>query len=300
MYYLVFGIFYLLSLLPMPVMHGISNFLAWLVGDVIGYRRDVVLSNLAIAFPERTDKDRQRIASAFYLNFCDAMVESIKLLSMSDREIRRRFIGSAEIINQVMEETGKNMQIHAMHNFNWEIVHLGLVKQLRFPFLGVYGPIKNQIFERMFLHIRSRYDTVLIPAPAFRTNFKNYARDRYILALEADQNPAVPSNAWWLNFFGRPTPFVTGPEKGAINKDNVVLFGTFFKVKRGYYSFEYYIPTKDPRTLPEGALTAEYVKYVEDCIRKRPDNYLWSHRRWKHEYRPEYEQLWLRRTDDPA
>jgi len=301
MYYIVYGIMYLFSLLPMFVMHGISSFAAWLVWSVIGYRRDVVLNNLSIAFPEKTEAERIRIAKAFYLNFTDAMLESVKLLSMSDKNLLKRFVGDVEIFNQLMEDgSGKNLQLHAMHNFNWEIVHLDLVKHLRYPFLGVYGPLSNPIFEKIFYDIRSRFGTVLIPSPKFRTNFKDYERDRYILALVADQNPAVPTNAHWVNFFGRPTPFVTGPERGARTKDTNVIFGTFFKVRRGYYSFEYRLPSKDPRTMEDGELTAEYVQYVEECIRKRPDNYLWSHRRWRHAYHPDYAPLLKRRKDDPA
>jgi KDO2-lipid IV(A) lauroyltransferase len=302
MYHIVYGILYLFSLLPMALLHGISSFAAWLVWNVFGYRKDVVMGNLAIAFPEKTEQERIRIAKAFYLNFTDAMVESIKLISISEKDLLKRFIGQpGEIMNQMMDDNGgRNLQLHAMHNFNWEIAHLGLVKQLRYPFLGVYGPISNPIFEKIFYDIRSRYGTVLIPAPKFRTNFKDYARERYILALVADQNPAVPSHSHWIEFFGRLTPWVTGPEKGARTKDADVVFGTFFKVKRGYYSFEFRMPSRDPRTMEEGELTAEYVQYVEECIRKRPDNYLWSHRRWKHAYNDDYATLRRPRKDLPA
>lgn len=289
MYRITYGFLYLISLLPMGVIHAISSSIAWLVGSVVGYRRKVVMSNLAIAFPEKTEKERKAIAREFYLNFTDAMLESIKLLSMSDAEIARRFIGDVELLNKMMEDgTGRNIQLHAMHNFNWEIVHLGLVRQLRHPFLGVYGPISNPVLEKIFYDIRSRFGTVLIPAPKFRTNFRDYAKDRYILALVADQSPSNPARSWWMDFFGRRTGWVSGPESGARLKDVKVVFGTFFKVKRGYYSFEFRMPSKDPRDMQEGELTAEYVQYVEDCIRKRPANYLWSHRRWKHEYKPEY------------
>ena len=105
MYHIVYGILYLFSLLPMFILHGISSFAAWLVWAVIGYRKEVVLANLAIAFPEKTEKERIVIAKGFYLNFCDAMLESVKLLSMSDEEVGRRFIGDAgPIMNRMMDE----------------------------------------------------------------------------------------------------------------------------------------------------------------------------------------------------
>jgi Kdo2-lipid IVA lauroyltransferase/acyltransferase len=298
MYYIIYGLLYLLSWLPMGVIHAISSSIAWLVGSVIGYRRQVVMNNLAIAFPEKSAQERKAIAREFYRNFTDSMLESIKLLSMSDEEIARRFIGSGELLNRLMEMgDGRNVQLHAMHNFNWEIVHLGLAKQLRHPFLGVYGPISNPVLERIFFDLRSRFGTVLIPAPRFRTHFKDYAKERYILALVADQSPANPAKAWWIDFFSKRTGWVTGPESGAKAKGVKVVFGTFFKVKRGYYSFEMREVEQDPRSMAEGELTEMYVRFVEECIRKRPANYLWSHRRWKHEYKEEYASRVVQRKD---
>jgi len=302
MYHIVYGLLYLISLLPMGVIHAISSSIAWLVGSVVGYRWNIVMSNLAIAFPEKTEKERRAIAREFYQNFTDALLESIKLISMSDEEVGRRFLGdSSEVMNKLMEDgSGRNLQLHAMHNFNWEYAHLGVVKGLRHPFLGVYGPISNPILEKIFYDIRSRFGTVLIPAPKFRTNFKDYAGDRYILALVADQSPSGPARSWWIDFFGRRTGWVTGPESGARLKNVKVIFGTFFKVKRGYYSFDFRMPSKDPRDMQEGELTAEYVQYVEECVRKRPANYLWSHRRWKHAYKDEYAPLVIRRKDQSS
>ncbi len=302
MYRITYGFLYLFSLLPMGVIHGISSAIAWLVGSVIGYRRHIVMSNLAIVFPEKTERERKAIAREFYLNFTDAMLESIKLLSMSDEEVNRRFIGdSSEVLNKLMENSdGRNVQLHAMHNFNWEYAHLGVVSKLRYPLLGVYGPISNPVFERIFRDLRSRYGTVLIPANKFRTHFKDYATERYVLALVADQSPANPTRAWWIDFFGRRTGWVMGPESGARIKGVRVIFGTFYKVKRGYYSFDFRMPSKDPQDMQEGELTAEYVSYVEESIRKRPANYLWSHRRWKLEYKEEYASLVKPRKDLPA
>src|SRR5690606_27624742 len=181
-----------------------------------------------------------------------------------------------------------NIQLHAIHNFNWEIVHLGVARELTVPFLGVYMPIKNPALEKIFKGIRTRYGTILVPATEFKSSFSKYDKDNYILALLADQRPASPRNAYWVNFFGTPTAFVTGPEKAGRVRNVAVVFANFYKVKRGVYTIETRLITENAASMKEGELTIEYVRYVEECIRKRPDNYLWSHRRWKHEYRDEY------------
>lgn len=287
MYYIVYGFLYLFSLLPLFVLYRLSDLLVIIVYHIIKYRRDVVLSNLAIAFPEKSDKERRKIARDFYRLFTDTMVETIKLISMSKKSLQKKFTGDASILNEVLDK-GKNLQVHAMHNFNWEIVNLNVVLQLRHPFLVVYMPIKNRIFEKITSDIRSRYGTILLPAPKFKNHFLQYSKKPHIIALVADQNPGTPSNAYWLPFFGRMTPFVTGPEKGARLNNTAVVFGNFYPIKRGHYGYDVKLITMNAAELPEGELTRRFVSYVEECIRKYPSNYLWSHRRWKHEYKKEY------------
>lgn len=289
---LVYILLYGFSLIPLKGLYIISDVLAFLVYHWIGYRKKVVLSNLAIVFPDKSAKEKTAIAKAFYRNFTDAMLESIKLISADNALIDRMFVFDPALL-KVFEETEKNIQIHALHNFNWEIVNLGISKALKQPFLGVYQPIINPFFEDLFKKIRTRNGTILIPANDFKNNFIPHQGKQYILALVADQNPGNPAKAWWLNFFGKPAPFVMGPEKAARTRDTVVVFGTFYKIKRGVYTFSAQRITDDPASLEPGALTKLYIKYLEDRIRERPDNYLWSHRRWKHPFKPEYNDLVL-------
>jgi KDO2-lipid IV(A) lauroyltransferase len=132
----------------------------------------------------------------------------------------------------------------------------------------------------------------LVPAIEFKKNFQKFEKEsiaeNYAIALVADQSPGSPSNAFWVNFFNKPTPFVTGPEKAARERSLPVVFANFYKIKRGVYTFDVEVFTENAANSKEGELTLAYVKYVEDCIRQRPDNYLWSHRRWKHAYKPAY------------
>lgn len=288
MYYLIYGLLYLLSLLPWFIMYGISDFLAFLVWNVIGYRRDVVLGNLRIAFPEKSETEREQIARAFYRQFTDTLVESVKVISMGEKGLSKKFVSNQSLVEQ-LPALGSRVHLHAMHNFNWEILNLGTARDLPMPFMGVYMPLRNKHLERIFRKVRSRTGTILIPATEFKTDFRKYDQSTYTLALVADQNPGSPAHAYWLNFFSRPAPFVRGPERAARSRQLAVVFANFFPVRRGVYTLEFKVATKDASTLPEGELTRMYVRYLEECIRERPANYLWSHRRWKHDWKPEYE-----------
>jgi len=278
---------YGISLLPLWFLYLIGDMLLFIVFHFVGYRKKVVLSNLAIAFPDKTEREKLQIAKRFYRNFTDTLMESIKLFSAGEELIKKMFVGNVDGLNALAEK-GKNIQIHAMHNFNWEIVNLGVSRLLKKPFLAVYQPISNKFFDGIFGEIRSRYGTKLIPANDFKNNFIQHENDQYLIALVADQNPGNPAKAWWLNFFGRSAPFVKGPEKAARDRNTTVVFANFFKVSRGVYSFETELVTEDLSLLAEGELTKHYLKYIEARIIERPDNYLWSHRRWKHSYKDSY------------
>jgi len=282
-----YGVLYGISLLPLWVLYGLSDFLSFLIYSLVGYRKEIVLNNLRTAFPEKSEEERKRIAKQFYLNFTDTMVESVKLISSGDDLMNRMFVFKPELM-RVFEGTDKNIQIHAMHNFNWEIINLGVSREMKLHFLGVYQPIINPFFESLFRKIRTRYGTILIPANDFKNNFIPHQGKQYVIALVADQNPGNPAKAWWANFFGKPAPFVKGPETAARTRDTVVVFAHFYKIKRGVYTFEAEKFTDNPLELKHGELTLRYIQYVEKKVRERPDNYLWSHRRWKHPFKPEY------------
>lgn len=287
MYYFVYGLLYLVSLLPLQVLYLISDFAYFLIYRVIGYRKEVVKKNLLLAFPDKSEKERNKIARKFYRNFSDTFIESIKMISSSSKFIEKRVTGNWDVLNREYD-SGRKAQLHLGHNFNWEWANDILAKNSHFPFLAVYMPIKNKIFERIFFKLRSRSGTILLPATKMREAFLPYRDSRYLLGLAADQSPGDPSKAYWINFFGKATPFVKGPEKGAKMNNTLVFFLFIQKLKRGHYSIRIEKQEIDPRQLEEGELTKMFVQYLEKTIRQHPDMWLWSHRRWKHEWKPEY------------
>jgi len=293
MYYLVFGPLYLLSLLPMPVLYLFSDFIYILIYYVIGYRKKIVLDNLSIAFPLKSEAERKAIAKKFYRNFVDNFIETIKIISASENFMRTRFVGDWTVFEDIYKK-GARCQIHLGHNFNWEIGNVSMPLHIPFKyFLVVYMPIANKYIDRLFMYIRKRTGTYLLPATNMRKTMMAYRDKQYCLALVADQAPGDISKAYWLNFFGKPTPFVQGPEKGARAGNIPVVFLHITKAKRGYYVAHSILAEENPGSLPEGELTRRYIRYLEETISKNPDMWLWSHRRWKHEWKEEYKPLWI-------
>ena len=287
MYYLVYGLFYLISLLPLRILYLLSDFTYFIIYYVTGYRKEIVFQNLSVAFPEKSDQEKKEIAKKFYRNFTDNFIETIKLISAGENFINKHYSINVEVLDKLYEQN-KKCQAHLGHNFNWELANNGMALLTPFKFLSVYMPITNKVIDRLFIKLRTKTGAVMLPATEMRTAMLPYRDQKYLLALVADQNPGVPSKAYWFNFFGRPTPFVKGPEKAARANDCAVLFAHIIKTKRGHYVAHLDLATTEPRILPQAELTKMYVQYLERVIKANPEMWLWTHRRWKHQWKPEY------------
>ncbi|HVZ57408.1 MAG TPA: lysophospholipid acyltransferase family protein [Chitinophagaceae bacterium] len=287
MYYLVYGLLYLFSLLPLRVLFLFSDLAFFLLYYVIGYRRGVVMANLAQAFPEKSPRERQRIARRFYRNFTDNFIEFIKMISAGRRFLERHFQGDYSLPNRLYAE-GRRCELLLAHNFNWEMACVATATRVNHLLLVVYMPISNRVVDRLFLKIRAKTGAILLPATNMRQAIIPYRDEKYMLVLVADQNPGIPKSAYWVNFFGRPTPFVRGPESGARRGNTPVLYCKFTKERRGYYRIFFEMGHENPGSLREGELTLHYTQYLERFIREHPDMWLWSHRRWKWSWQPDY------------
>ena len=290
MYYVVYGLLWLVSLLPLRFLYLISDFIYGILFYLVGYRRKVVMDNLAIVFPTMSEKQRTTIAKKFYRNLVDTFIETIKMITVSPAFLEKRVSFNFDEVNRYYK-TGRSVQVHIGHNFNWEWANAVFAKNTPYKFLGVYMPITNKIFNRLFYDLRSRNGTLLISARNMREEFIPYRNTQYVLGLAADQNPGHPGNAWWFNFFGKPTPFVKGPAKGAVLNNTIVVFAYIHKPKRGFYSVELEMAHENPEQLTEAQLTGMFVRYLEQVILKYPEMWLWSHRRWKHQWQPEHGEI---------
>lgn len=296
MYYLLYGFLYLISLLPFFILYGVSDFIFVLVYYVFSYRKKIVMGNLAIAFPEKKIDERKNIARQFYSNFIDTLIESIKMLSISEQAFEKRCTIDIAASN-VLAAKGKNIHFHSGHQMNWEYANWIVAKKLIIPWVGIYMQLSNKAFNKIFYDLRAKYNTVLVSTKDFKNRMHGVFKSQYALGLAADQNPGVLGNAYWLNFFSRAAPFVKGPDRGAIKNNAAVVFVRFIKTKRGHYHFESKVIVENAGDLQDGELTLLYRDFLEETIRSQPDNYLWSHRRWKHDYNDDFAKSWIDKNE---
>ncbi len=275
----------LLSRLPLRALHGIASFAAFLMAEVFGYRRKVVLGNLRNSFPEKDARELRKIARAFYRHLADVQLEAIKLLTITDNELMRRcrMGADAKALMQSYYENGRSFIGLLGHFGNWEWVSPVTSLNLPFKVVPVYRPLKDKVVDRLMLKIRGRYAHELVPKNLIGRSVIRYKKsgEPFILGLIADQTPH-PKTAYWTTFLNQDTPVYHGPEKLARSMNTPVFFVAMRRQQRGHYFMHAELMTENPAELKEGELSRRFMELLEGEIRRSPADWLWSHRRWKH------------------
>ncbi len=287
MYPLVRFTLWLLSFLPFAFFHALSWGVARLLFYVIGYRKAVVLQNLSIAFPEKSESEKEKIALDFYLRFTDTFLESIKMLSLTNKQALGRVTLDLGVVEELLAR-GRSVQLMVAHQFNWEFINLTVPVALHHPFYFVYRPIGNKVIDRLYLWQRTRLGGNAVSADQFTEKRDLIFSGPSVLALGADQNPGKPDKALWMPFFNKPAPFFTGPAKGAIQYDAAMVMFQMERTRRGHYKFSTRLISEHPQSHTPEQLTFLYKCEVERVVKADPANYLWSHRRWRHTWKDSY------------
>lgn len=286
-YYIVFGLWYLLSLLPLWVHYLFSDLVLFpLLYYLIGYRRKVVQANLKGAFPEKGNCELATIEKGFYHFLCDYMVETVKAFTMSKEQMMRRmtFSGQEQIV-ETMEREGKQFCfVYLGHYCNWEwIASLTYWVPAEFHCAQIYHRLRNTAMDALFLRLRSRYGGECIPMKETLRRIIEIKRSgqKEIIGFISDQIPKWNSIHHWCNFFHRETPVFIGTEKIGKQVDAFVCYAEVKRIKRGYYHCEFKPMTYNVKKIPDFELTDSFTRILEQMIKEQPAYWLWSHKRWK-------------------
>ena len=295
LYYIIYPLWYSFSLLPLSVLYVVSDLLFHLLYHVLRYRRHIVRKNLVESFPEKSEEEIHHIERGFYHFFCDYLVESIKMMSITPEEMKRRMtFKGTEIINAVLK-SGGSAALYLGHFCNWEWVSslpLWLTKE---AVCGqIYHPIENKDIDRLFLKQRGRMGAVSIPMESTLREILRYRSENQpvVIGYISDQAPHWRNIHHWCNFLNHDTPVLTGTERIIRKMKHEVFYLDMRRVKRGYYEGEIRLVTREPLHLAEYELTTKYFNLLEASIRRQPELYLWSHNRWKRtreEFNEKYE-----------
>jgi Kdo2-lipid IVA lauroyltransferase/acyltransferase len=265
---------------------------------VIGYRKEVVWMNLKRSFPHKGERELKEIRKRFYKCFIQNWVESVKLLSISQKAFSKRFTYDWEAIKQLHGQHPR-IQVLLGHCFNWEWCNACASLYQPYLLLPVYLHQSSNAIDQLFLTIRSRFGARPVKAGEMARELLPFRNNRFMLALLADQRPPNPQQAYWINFMNQPAPFIKGPERNARAANIPVVYGSVKRLKRGHYHFSSELFCLEPAATKEGELTLRYARRLQQDIEEMPHTYLWSHKRWKVKWERKYEKLWKDRERMP-
>ncbi len=272
-----------LALLPTPVLHALGSGARFVLERVLKYRRKVIRDNLRNSFPEKSEAEFREIEHDFYGQLADNFVETIKLLHISDAEVDRRItVEGGELVDRLASE-GHPVVLYLGHYANWEFVP-AIVRHFHVPQIcaQVYKPLHDKAFDRIMLKVRSRFNPVSIPqARVFRT-LVGWARDKvpFICGFIADHRSNERVSHHEMTFLNQRTQFNPGGEEIGKRINAAYLYLDVEKPRRGHYKFTFK-PIVPPDPSEDSPYTREYLRMLEQTIRRRPGLWLWSHRRWK-------------------
>ena len=285
LYYIVYAVLYLHALLPLKVLYIFADILYIPLYYIIRYRVKVVRNNLKNSFPDKNTKELRQIEKEFYHHFCDYFVETIKLLHITDSEIRERItFDDMDIVKDLMEDN-KSCIMFLGHYANWEWVPSITLEFTDGTLLGqIYRPLKNKAFDNIFLKLRSRFGSVSIPKNNTLRSMIEFKKEnkKVLIGFMSDQTPSVANIHYWTNFLNQETPVYTGVERIAKKTGFSVTYLDIIKTGRGKYKCYVKLITADPKNEPEFAITEKYIREMERTILRHPAYWLWTHKRWKH------------------
>jgi len=252
-----------------------------IVFKLIGYRKSVVYDNLKNSFPDITDEDIIAIQKKFFKHLCDVIMESIKLFSISESDLRERFkITNPEIFRKLYDQ-GRSIILVGGHYNNWEFPAMGLNLLSPYQAIGIYTPLRNKFFDEKFKVSRTKYGVEVIRKSDTPRSFIRNRHNLTMTIFGADQSPTYTKRVHWMNFLNQETAVFLGVESFSVKYNNPVVFIRIDKTKRGHYEGTLEVLSENPAATSPGQITELHTKYLEKIIREKPQHWLWSHKRWK-------------------
>lgn len=282
---------------PLWLLYRYSDVLAFVLHYLVRYRLKTVRRNLSESFPDKSRKELRRIERRFYRNFADYIFETVKLLHISDRQMRRRM--EFEGIGMVDELLGSGRSIAAYfsHCGNWEwapsiTLHSRYAADPKVAYCQIYRPLKDKWFDSLMLRLRSRFGSVSIPKRTALRHLLLLRRDGIttITGFMSDQKPSHGDEHHIVEFLNHPTAVITGTEQLARRMDLAVVYWDMYKPRRGHYRIKMRLMSGSAASTAPGELTDSYAALLQHTIEREPSIWLWTHKRWKHNAKQQQQQ----------
>ena len=294
--WLLKGMLRLLSGLPLGVHYALGGLVGWLARDVVRYRRKVVDHNLALCFPDKTDKERRAIRRGFYRHFGRQIAETVWLRGCPRDKDRLRRQGMVELENpetvSELYDASSSVVVLGSHYGNWELT--GCIfsdKPLSFgqdEYCVVYRRQSSPAWDKIMYENRQgampdpeRYKGLIETQDILRYAFRHHD-EKKVYTFITDQRPYAVSRAFAeVDFLGQHTYTMTGAAALAAKFDMAVVYLSMHPDRRGHYLFRFTPICRNAAEMDVRQIMQQYYQLLEEDIRRQPECYLWTHRRFK-------------------
>jgi len=281
-YYIFFFFIRLFAVIPFWALHQLSNMLNFLFYYCIPYRKKVIRQNITKSFPGLGQVEQKKIIKGFYRNFCDILIEGIKGQTLNKKDMLERYLFvNPEVLNDLYSR-GQDVLCVGAHYANWEWGIMAAPLQLKHKLFAFYTPMTNKPIDSYIRANRKKWGTELVATQDVRKIFNAKKDEPVAYFFGADQSPSNPKGSHWMEFLNQDTACMKGPEYFARRYQLPVVYFDVQRLRRGYYTVAMKILEEDPVNTASGEITENYMHTLEQLILNKPEDYLWSHRRWKY------------------
>lgn len=281
---LLFQTIYRISKLPLGILYIFSDLIFLVNYYLIGYRKKIVYENLKKSFPEKSEPEILKIRKQFFRNFSDYIVEMMKAMTISEKELKKRMEHRNQELFAEIKSEKKNMILLAGHIFNWEWVSafaMMIPQENSYP---VYRKINDDFWEEKVKIIRNRFgNQALSSREVIKHMLKTPVDGNSAYMFVADQSPHFTEVSYGLDFLNQKTPVFIGYDKISRKLDFAFVYCEMKKIKRGKYQVTYHRIFPEKEQFQEYEVVRKFHQMLEQTIRQDPSNWLWSHKRWKYQ-----------------
>lgn len=274
---------FLFYLTPFFLIYFYADIFYLFIYYVVRYRRKTVYKNLKIAFKDKPEKEIKKIEKKFYKHLSILTLESLKFFSLKKEKILKRVDFINPELQQKFFDNNQSLIYASGHIGNYELGSLYAPLVLPHILFVMYKPLKNKHIDKYIKKHREINNSKLVSIFTPISQYFNKEKPMALVML-GDQNPSNKKKAIWINFFNKPTACLHGIEKYSKKYNLPIVYFSIIRVKKGYYQIKTETLITDPQNQAKGYITYVYMKHLEQEILEHPEQWLWSHRRWKHNY----------------
>lgn len=274
----------LFCLLGVKLARKAASPLAYLFYYLIPIRKSVVLENLDIAFPDKSKRQKEKIALANYRSVALTFIELMLMPKFNEKTIRENYIFEESSLLTGIQRQGSGMLVISAHFGNWEFVVAGLSLLLGSELSFLVKPQRNTLVDEWVNRQRRRWGGKVVPLGAsVKSAFKELL-DKKAVLLAADQRG--PKEGPRVKMFGRDSAVFQGPAVLALKSDAPIVM--LIAVRQPDYRYRFECTELNLDDLPEDKddkireINQRHTNILEQYCKQYPEQWFWMHKRWKY------------------